>query len=115
MIPKGAKNPEAAIKFVLFGGAPEILADNINEWRSISIYKEPSDAIKWEAEGDHVYEVVSDVAASPNSGHPALTSIVGQIKNELELLRDKVIYNDKDPKPLLEEAEKKMQKEADKQ
>ncbi|MCM3110982.1 ABC transporter substrate-binding protein [Lederbergia lenta] len=114
MIPKGAKNPEAAIKFIIYGGQPEILADNINEWRSISIYKEPSDAIKWGAEGDEVYEVVTDVAASPNSGHPALTSIAGQIKNELTLVRDGVIYNDKDPKPLLEEAKKKLQKEADK-
>ncbi|MBS4218350.1 ABC transporter substrate-binding protein [Bacillus sp. FJAT-49711] len=111
MIPKGAKNPEAAIKFILFGGQPEILADNINIWRSISIYNEPSDAVKWD--GDQVYDVVLDVAASTNSGHPALTSIAGQLKNELTLLRDSVIYNDNDPEPLLEEAEKKLQKELD--
>lgn len=109
MIPKGAKNPEAAIKFMMFGGQPEILADNINVWRAISIYKEPGDAIKWD--GDQVYDTVLDVAASPNTGHPALTSIAGQLKNELTLLRDSVIYNNNDPGPLLEEAEKKLQME----
>jgi multiple sugar transport system substrate-binding protein len=114
MVPKGAKNPEAAVKFMLYAGQPEILADNINTWRSISIYKKPSDAIKWDKEKDPVYEVVREVAQSPNSGHPALTAVAKEMSNELKLLRDNVIYNNKDPKPLLEDAEKKLQKEADK-
>jgi len=114
MIPKGAKNPEAAMDFILSAGKPEQLADNINIWRSISVYKEPSDAIKWDSEGDEVYKVVREIAESPNSGHPALTSVAKEMSNELNLLRDNVIYNDKDPRPLLKELEKKLQAAADK-
>ncbi|WP_313999539.1 ABC transporter substrate-binding protein [uncultured Paenibacillus sp.] len=114
MIPKGAKNPQNAMKFIMFAGQPEILADNINTWRSISIYTKPSDAIKWDKENDPVYKVVREVAASPNSGHPALTPVAKEMSNELKLLRDNVIYNNKDPKPLLEDAEKKLQTALDK-
>lgn len=114
MIPKGAKNPAAALKFIQFAGKPEILADNINEWRSISIYTAPSDAIKWDKEDDQVYKVVKEVAASPNSGHAALTPVAKEMSNELKLLRDSVIYNNKDPKPLLEAVEKKLQSALDK-
>jgi len=113
MIPKGAKNPEAAMKFILYGSQQKILADNINTWRSLSIFKEQSPDIKWEQEKDHVYEVVKEVANS-GAGHPALTSVSKEMGNELLLLRDNVIYNHKDPGPLLKEAEKKLQKEAEK-
>ncbi|GGE28818.1 ABC transporter substrate-binding protein [Pullulanibacillus camelliae] len=114
MIPKNAKNPEAALKFILFGSQPKILADNINTWRSISIYKKSSAAIKWNRNGDAIYKVVKEVAESPNSGHPALTSVANEMSNDLNLLRDKVIYNDKDPGPLLKELQKKLQAEVDK-
>lgn len=115
MIPKGAKNPEAAMKFILFGVKPEIMADNINIWRSLSIYKEPNDAIKWDKEGDAVYKVVREVAGSPDSGHPALTVVAKEMANELTLLRDSVIYNNSNPQPLLEGVQKKLQAEVDKQ
>ncbi|WP_077623313.1 ABC transporter substrate-binding protein [Sediminibacillus massiliensis] len=111
MVPKGAKNPQAAINFALYGNTDEVLADNINTWRSISIWKEKSDAIEWE--NDQVYDTVLEVAASPDSGHPALTSIAGEMSDELTSLRDSVIYNDNDPAKLLEELEKKLQKEVD--
>jgi multiple sugar transport system substrate-binding protein len=114
LIPKGAKNKEAAMKFILFGGQGDMLADNINTWRSISVYKKQSDAIKWIKNGDAVYKTVLDIAASKNSGHPALTAVSKEMGNELTLIRDAVIYNDKDPKPLLEAAGKKLQAEADK-
>ncbi|MFC0470412.1 hypothetical protein ACFFHM_07725 [Halalkalibacter kiskunsagensis] len=115
MVPKGAKNPEAAVKFILYGSQPEILADNINIWRSISIFKEESDAIKWFDEGDEIYKTVMDIARSPHSGHPALTSVSAELKNELDLIRDNVIYNGTDPGPLLEELEKRLQKDLDSQ
>ncbi|MBM7691655.1 multiple sugar transport system substrate-binding protein [Peribacillus deserti] len=114
MIPKGAKNPDAAMKFILAGVQPKVLADNINTWRSISIFKEPSDAIKWDKENDQVYQVVREVSSSPGAGHPALTSVSKEMSNELKLLRDSVIYNHKDPAPLLKAAEDKLQKQADK-
>lgn len=115
VIPKGAKNPEAAMRFILFGVKPEVMADNINIWRSLSIYKAPNDAIKWDKEGDAVYKIVREIASSPNSGHPALTIVAKEMSNEITLLRDNVIYNNSDPKPLLQNAEKKLQAEVDKQ
>ncbi|MBM7569982.1 extracellular solute-binding protein [Aquibacillus albus] len=111
LVPKGAENPQAAIDFALYGSKQDILADNINTWRSISIWKETTDAIEWE--NDHVYDMVLDVAASSNSGHPALTSIAGQMADELMSLRDSVIYNDNNVADLLQAAEEKMQKEVD--
>ncbi|ANA81112.1 ABC transporter substrate-binding protein [Paenibacillus glucanolyticus] len=114
MIPKGAKNSEAAMKFILFGVKPEIMADNINQWRSLSIYKEQNDAIKWDKEGDEIYKIVREVASSPDSGHPALTAVAKEMSNELMLLRDSVIYNNHDPQPLLQAAQKKLQEEVDK-
>lgn len=110
MIPKGAKNVEAALKFIQYAGQPEALAENINVWRSISIYTKPTDVIKWDAEGDEVYKVVRKISESPNSGHPALTPVANEMANEIELLRDSVIYNDNDPAKLLKDAEAKLQK-----
>nr|WP_204671799.1 extracellular solute-binding protein [Gracilibacillus alcaliphilus] len=113
MVPKGAENPQAAIDFALYGSKQEILADNINTWRAISIWKETSDAIEWD--GDQVYDTVLEVAASENTGHPALTAIAGQMADELTALRDSVIYNDNDVAQLLQELEEKMQAEVEKQ
>lgn len=112
LVPKGAKNPQEAINFALYGNTDEVLASNINIWRSISIWKENSDAIEWE--NDPVYDTVLDIAASPDSGHPALTSIAGEMGDELTSLRDSVIYNDNDPADLLKEAEEKLQEAVDK-
>ncbi|MGP4038654.1 ABC transporter substrate-binding protein [Gracilibacillus sp. D59] len=112
LVPKGAKNPQAAIDFALYGNTDEVLAGNINIWRSISIWKEKSDAIEWE--NDPIYDTVLEIAASPESGHPALTSIAGEMGDELISLRDSVIYNDNDPADLLKESDKKLQEAVDK-
>jgi len=114
MIPKGAKKPDEAIKFILYGSQPEINADNINIWRSISVYKKPSEAIKWDELNDAVYKVVREVAASPNSGHPVLSSVSNEMSTVLKLIRDSVIYNDKDPGPQLEKEQARLQGVVDK-
>jgi len=111
-IPKGAKNPQAAINFALYGNQDKVLADNINIWRSISIWKEKSDAIEWD--NDPVYETVLKVAASPDSGHPALTSVSSEMGDELTSIRDGVIYNHEDPAELLQKAQEKLQETHDK-
>ncbi len=111
-IPKGAKNPQAAINFALYGNQDKVLADNINIWRSISIWKEKSDAIKWD--NDPVYETVLKVAASPDSGHPALTSVASEMGDELTSIRDDVIYNHEDPAKLLQKSQDKLQETLEK-
>jgi len=110
MVPKGAKNVKQALEFIQYAGQPEALADNINVWRSISIYTKPNDVIKWDAEGDEVYKVVRKVSESMDSGHPALTPVANEMSNEIKLLRDSIIYNDNDPQKLLKDAEAKLQK-----
>ncbi|MFV2047390.1 ABC transporter substrate-binding protein [Metabacillus litoralis] len=111
-VPKGAKNPQAAINFALYGNQDKVLADNINIWRSISIWKEKSDAIEWE--NDPVYDTVLKVAASPDSGHPALTSVASEMGDELTSIRDGVIYNHDDPAQLLQKAQDKLQETLEK-
>ncbi len=111
-IPKGAKNPQAAIDFALYGSQDEVLAGNINIWRSISIWKEKSDAITWD--NDQVYDTVLKVASSPESGHPALTSVASEMGDELTSIRDNVIYNHADPEPILQAAQDKLQEKLDK-
>ncbi|MBU7591221.1 ABC transporter substrate-binding protein [Metabacillus halosaccharovorans] len=111
-IPKGSKNPQAAINFALYGNQDKVLADNINIWRSISIWKEKSDAIEWD--NDPVYETVLKVAASPDSGHPALTAVSSEMGDELTSIRDGVIYNHEDPAELLQKAQEKLQETHDK-
>lgn len=111
-IPKGAKHPQEAVNFALYGNQDKVLADNINIWRSISIWKEKSDAIKWD--NDQVYETVLKVASSPDSGHPALTSVASEMGDELTSIRDDVIYNHKDPVSLLQKAQEKLQEKLNK-
>ncbi|MEH7418497.1 ABC transporter substrate-binding protein [Neobacillus drentensis] len=111
-VPKGAKHPQEAVNFALYGNQDKVLAENINIWRSISIWKEKSDAIKWD--NDQVYDTVLKVAASPDSGHPALTSVASEMGDELTSIRDDVIYNHKDPESLLKKAQQKLQEKLQK-
>lgn len=114
LVPKGAKNIEAAALFMKFAEDPAISADNINTWRSITILKTGWDKIKLVQDGDAVYKIVREIAESPNSGHAALTKVAKQMGNDLKAIRDNVIYNNKDPQPLLTDEEKKLQAEVDK-
>lgn len=113
VLPKGSKRPDAALKFVMYMVSPEIRAHGADVWRDVPIWKKPSDAIKWVKEGDPIYKMIMAIAASPNAGHPALTPIANQLREQLILIRDNVIFNGANPEPLLAEAEQKLQKEAD--
>jgi len=118
LMPKGAKQKAAAVRFMMFASKPEISADNINTWRSLSVWKGASAAVKWyNADGsvnDPLYKLELSIANNPNSGHPALTAVASQLQNELKQLRDKVIFNQADPAPLLKDLEVRMQKELEK-
>lgn len=112
-IPKGAKNPAAAMKFIVYATQPRINADNINTWRSLSVYKNTGDEIVWNTQEDQVYEVVRKVASNPESGHPVLSSVANEMSNTLKLIRDSVIYNNSDPAELLKKAQADLQETAD--
>jgi multiple sugar transport system substrate-binding protein len=115
MIPKNAKNPLAAMKFILYGSQPKILASDINTWRSISVLKSSltSNSIKWNTNGDPIYKTIKKIATNPDSGHPALTSVANEMNTDLQLLRDQVIYQHANPEPLLKALQSKLQTEVD--
>jgi multiple sugar transport system substrate-binding protein len=115
MIPKGSKNVDLAAEFVKFALKPEINGNNFDIWRSIPITDSKFDEVSWTKNNDPIYKVEREIANSPNSGHPGLTPVSSQLADEIIQLRDNVIYNNKDPKPLLEALQDKLQKEIDKQ
>jgi multiple sugar transport system substrate-binding protein len=109
MVPKGAHEVDAAVKFMLFGSQASILTDDINTWRAISIWKQQDPTIKWIQNGDPVYKMELQMANNPDSSQPALTSVAPQLTDQLNLIQDKVIYSGADPKPLLDDLQAKLQ------
>jgi multiple sugar transport system substrate-binding protein len=71
------------------------------------------DGVSWTKKDDAVYKLEREIANSPQSGHPALCPVSAQLNQELIALRDNVIYNNRDPRPLLQELQDKLQPELD--
>lgn len=113
IVPKGAKQVEAAAKFMLFGSQAQILTNDIDTWRAISIWRKVNPEIKWVKQGDPIYRLELNLAQSHNSGQPALTAVAPELTNQLNLIRDKVIYSGADPMPLLKALQKKLQAKLD--
>jgi multiple sugar transport system substrate-binding protein len=111
IIPKGAKHPELAAKFFKFIISPTINANNFDTWRSIPVTDKMFDAVSWTKKSDVIYKVERILANSPNAGHPALTQVSAELGTKLNALRDDVIYNNKDPLPLLKELQDNLQSE----
>ncbi|MCL6626320.1 MAG: ABC transporter substrate-binding protein [Alicyclobacillus shizuokensis] len=115
MIPKGAKHPLEALKFAIWGSQGNILASDINTWRSVAVNQSSTKGIKfYNSNGqitDPIYKTVMKLAESPKSGTPALTSVASEMSNGLTSIRDKVIYNHADPGPLLKALQDKLQSE----
>jgi ABC-type glycerol-3-phosphate transport system substrate-binding protein len=113
-IPKGAKHPELAATFFKFTQKAEINADNFDQWRSIPTVDAVFDDVSWTKAGDPIYLLERQLAKSPKSSHPALCAVSAQLRQELIAVRDDIIYNQKDPVPLLREVQDKLQPELDK-
>ncbi len=109
-LPKGAKHPGLAIRFFNFGETTKVLANDFDIWRSIPTNDKQFDEVSWTIKGDPIYKLERELANSPNSGHPALTKVSAQLGNELNALRDEVIYSNKDPLPLLQALQSKFEK-----
>ncbi len=113
-IPKGAKNAELAAAFVKYCLQPEVNATNFDVWRSVPTVDKSFDEVSWTKNGDEMYALERKLINSPKSGLPALCKGSSQLTVDLNALRDKIIYNNADPLPLLQELQDKFQKELDK-
>ncbi|GHU24036.1 hypothetical protein FACS1894172_08600 [Spirochaetia bacterium] len=112
-IPRGAKNKELAAKFFKFTQDARINADNFDQWRSIPTVDAVFDNVSWTRQQDPIYLLERELANSPKSAHPALCAVSAQLVSELRAVRDDIIYNNRDPEPLLREVQNKLQPELD--
>jgi ABC-type glycerol-3-phosphate transport system substrate-binding protein len=112
-IPRGSKRPDLAALFFKFTQKAEINADNFDNWRSIPTTDAAFDEVSWTKAGDPIYALERKLANSPKSSHPALCAVSAQLRQELIAVRDSVIYDNRDPTPLLLEVQNKLQPELD--
>jgi ABC-type glycerol-3-phosphate transport system substrate-binding protein len=112
-IPRGSKRPDLAALFFKFTQRPDINADNFDNWRSIPTTDEAFNDVSWTKAGDPIYALERKLANSPKSTHPALCAVSAQLLTELRAVRDSVIYDNRDPIPLLQAVQDKLQPELD--
>ncbi|MDR2305174.1 MAG: extracellular solute-binding protein [Treponema sp.] len=110
-MPRGVKSPKLAAIFFKFTQRAEINGDNFDVWRSIPCVDAVFDDVSWTKKGDPIYLMERKIANSPYSSHPALSAVSAQLVTEMTALRDDVIYNNRDPKPLLQALQDKLQPE----
>jgi ABC-type glycerol-3-phosphate transport system substrate-binding protein len=113
-IPKGSKRPDLAALFFKFTQRAEINADNFDTWRSIPCIDAIFDDVSWTKKGDPIYLLEREIANNPASGHPALCAVSAELSKQLAAIRDEVIYSGKDPLPLLQDVQNRLQPELDK-
>jgi len=113
-IPKGSKRPDLAALFFKFTQEARINADNFDTWRSIPCIDAIFDDVSWTKKGDPIYALERELANNPLSGHPALCAVSAELNTLLKGVRDSVIYDNKDPKVLLQDVQNRLQPELDK-
>ncbi len=113
-IPKGAKNADLAAYFLKYALQPEVNAINFDQWRSFPTIDKSFEEVSWTKNNDATYALERKLVNSPDSGMPALCKVSAQLSVDINALRDSVIYNDKEPLPLLKALQDKMQAELDK-
>ena len=112
-IPRGSKRPDLAALFYKFTQRADINGDNFDTWRSIPVIDSLFDDVSWTKAGDPIYRLERELANSPKSGHPALTAVSAELQTSLQALMDDVIYNNRDPLPLLQNLQTRLQAELD--
>jgi ABC-type glycerol-3-phosphate transport system substrate-binding protein len=113
-IPKGSKRPDLAALLYKFTQQAEINADNFDNWRSIPVMDRLFDDVSWTKKNDPIYKLEREIANSPKSAHPALCPVSAELNQALIALRDDVIFNNRDPLPLLQALQNRLQPELDK-
>jgi multiple sugar transport system substrate-binding protein len=111
MLPSGAERPDLAVEWFNWCQNVEMLANDFDVWRSIPITDAQFDVVSHTISGDSIYKIEREMANSPNSGTPGLTRVGAQLADDLSALRDDVIYNDRDPLPLLQGLQQKFEAE----
>jgi len=115
VIPKGSKRPDLAALFFKFTQRTEINADNFDTWRSIPVIDSLFDDVSWTKQNDYIYKLQRELANSPKSGHAALSPVSAELHQSLTALRDDVIFNNRDPLPLLQDLQNRLQATLDRQ
>ena len=110
-VPKGAKSIEAAAQFVDYIANAYIADDNNKTWYSTPTRKDVIDELTLVKENDERYSVIKNMVFNEHSNTPALCSIRSVMGQELISVRDKCLYEDKDPEPLLADLQGRMEKE----
>ena len=112
-MPRGTKRPDLAALLFKFTQRPEINADNFDNWRSIPVIDRLFEGVSWTQKGDSIYALERQLANSNKSGHPALTPVSAELQQALIALLDDVIFNNKDPLPLLQDLQTRLQSQLD--
>jgi len=112
-VPKGAKEIEGAVLFMLFCQEPYIFDDNNKVWRSLGIYPDKIKDYTLMKEGDKFMPTIFDITFNKNSGIFALTSATTFLNDKLRSGLEDCIYNDSDPAKVLGVIEKEVQDQID--
>lgn len=112
--PKGAANIEGACRFVDYIQNPTFMDENTRTWFTAPTRKDVVDQLPMVKEGDLKYKVITDMVFNKHSATPAMTSIRSIMAQEILSVRDRVLYEGKDPRELLKELQPKMAKELEK-
>lgn len=109
--PKGAKNILGACKFVDYVGAAYINDDSAKTWYTAPTRKDAYEGLTLVEEKDPLYQVIQSLVSNEHSETPVLTSIRSIMYDQIQSIRDQVIYDNSDPKVLLEELQPNMETE----
>jgi len=112
--PKDAKNVDGACLFVDYIANAKIADDNNKTWYSTPTRKDVIDELTLVKEKDVQYSVIKGLVFNPNSNTPALVSIRNVLQEEILSLRDRVLYEGKEPRALLKDLQAKMETELQK-
>ncbi len=102
LLPKGAKRPDLAYRFFNFCDTTPILANNFDIWRSIPTNDKQFDEVSWTTEGRPDLQDRTGACQLSQLGSCGAHPVAAQLGDDLNAMRDDVIYNNKDPLPLLQ-------------
>ncbi|MBR2259958.1 MAG: extracellular solute-binding protein [Blautia sp.] len=110
-IPEGtdSEKAELAALFIKFCEQGSVNEDNFAQWRSIPVIDAAFDEVSLTKNGDEIYALEREIAASPENGIPALCAVSAELSSQFQSLRETLIYNtDLDPKDELQALEDQM-------
>ena len=110
-IPEGTSEEQAelAALYIKFCEQGSVNEDNFAQWRSIPVIDAAFDDVSLTKNGDEIYALEREIAASPENGIPALCAVSAELSTQFQNLRQTLIYNtDLDPAAELKTLEDQM-------